>query len=80
MPIYSDTRITPSTQVYYGESIGDLELMPTTTKEGEGKYKGGLAAKGSLARILTPNGLKIYMLRSTGWVDVTDNQVLELLI
>lgn len=80
MPIYSDTRIIPNTQIYYGESTEDLELMPTTIKEGEGKYKVGLAAKGSLAKILTPNGLKIYMLRSTGWVDVTDSQVLELLI
>lgn len=77
--IYSNTT-SPRQLIFYGESEEDLNLMPTTEKPGEGKYDHGLAPKGTIAEILTDDGLKIYMLRSTGWVDVTDTQILEVIM
>lgn len=56
---------------FYGESTEDLALMPTTTKIGAGEYPHALAPEGSYAFILEEDGLKIYRLRSTGWVDTT---------
>lgn len=71
---------SPKVLIFYGETEADLALMPTTTKDGEGKYVCGRAPKGSIARILTVDGLKVYMLRSTGWVDVTNSQIMEIMI
>ena len=56
---------------FYGESTEDLALMPTTTKIGEGEYPHALAPEGSYAFILENDGLSIYRLRSTGWIDAT---------
>lgn len=63
---------SPRTAVFYGESMADLALMPTTTKIGEGEYIHALAQEGSYAIILLTDGLKKFMLRSTGWVEVKD--------
>lgn len=63
---------SPRTAVFYGESMADLALMPTTTKIGEGEYIHALAQAGSYAIILLADGLKKFMLRSTGWVEITD--------
>lgn len=76
--IYSN-KTSPRQLIFYGETEADLSLMPTTKKPGEGKYNYGLAPRGSIAEILTDDGLKVYMLRTTGWVDVTDTQILEVL-
>lgn len=62
---------SPRTISFYGESTEDLALMPTTTKIGEGEYPHALAPEGSYAFILEESGLKVYRLRSTGWVDTT---------
>ena len=62
---------SPKTFCFYGENLDDLALMPTTTKIGEGEYPHALAPVGSYALILTASELKTFMLRSTGWVDVT---------
>lgn len=64
------TNTTPRTVSFYGESVADLTLMPTTTKLGEGDYPHILAPETALATILTEEGLKLYMLRSTGWIEV----------
>lgn len=64
-------NFSPRLPVFYGESLDDLALMPTTTKIGEGEYIHALAPEGSYARLLTDDGLKLYMLRSTGWVEIT---------
>jgi hypothetical protein len=69
------THITPNVIKYYGESENDLAKMPTTTKVGESPYESVLAPEGSKAEILTENGLKHYILRSTGWVEVKKNKV-----
>lgn len=63
---------SPRAISFYGESEADLSLMPTTTKIGEGEYIHALAPEGSYALILTDDVLSIYMLRSTGWVDITN--------
>ena len=78
MAIRKDT--SPVIITFYGESAEDLAKMPTATKAGEGKYDYGLAPKGSIARILTDDGLKTYMLRTTGWVDISDSQITEVLL
>lgn len=78
MQVYNN--FSPNITIYYGESLEDLDLMPTTTMAGRGKYNCGLAEKGSIAQILTPEGLKIYMLRSSGWIDVTDSSIMEYLM
>ena len=65
------------TLMFYGESLDDLELMPTTKKEGQGKYQYGCAPAASLAYIITEDGVKLYMLRTSGWVDVTDSGILS---
>ena len=70
---------SPSINVFYGESLDDLNLMPTTKKIGEGKYNHGLAPKGSIAEILMADALKVYMLRTTGWVDVTNSGITKIL-
>lgn len=62
---------SPRKVSYYGETETDLALMPTTTKIGEGEYPHALAPEGSYAIILTDDALRLYMLRSTGWVDIT---------
>lgn len=64
-------NITPNVIEYYGESAEDLAKMPTTTKLGEKPYNRVLVPEGTRARILTNSGLRYYMLRSTGWVDIT---------
>ena len=66
---------SPRLQIFYGESPSDLALMPTTTKKGEGQYINALAPAGSIATILLNNETKVYMLRSTGWIDVTNSQI-----
>lgn len=63
--------LLPRTTSFYGESLADLELMPTTTKLGEGEYPRILASEGAIAQILTQDELTIYMLRSSGWVELT---------
>lgn len=63
--------LLPRTTSFYGESLTDLELMPTTTKLGEGEYPRILASEGAIAQILTQDELTIYMLRSSGWVELT---------
>jgi hypothetical protein len=80
MQISKITTVSPEITLFYGESPEDLALMPTTTKEGEGQYRQGFAEKGSIAQILTQTGLKIYMLRTTGWMDITGSQILEFLL
>ena len=66
-----DYRTSPRTMSFYGETAEDLALMPTTTKVGEGKYSDvGLAPAGSIAKILTDDSLTLYMLRSTGWIEI----------
>lgn len=65
------------TKMFYGESSEDLENMPTTTKEGHGKYKYGCAPVTSLAYIITEDGVKLYMLRTSGWIDVTNTGLLN---
>ena len=74
MSYYNGYSVNPVTGIttFYGESPADLALMPTTSKEGEGAYQYGTAIEGSYARILSADGLSIYMLRSSGWVEVTD--------
>ena len=62
---------SPRVIVYYGESMADLALMPTTTKIGEGEYTHAYAPEGSYAVILTDSEAKLFMLRSTGWIDIT---------
>lgn len=62
---------SPRVISFYGETEEDLNLMPTTTKIGEGEYIHATAPEGSYAIILTDDGLRLYMLRSTGWIDVT---------
>jgi hypothetical protein len=64
------THITPNVIEYYGESENDLVRMPTTTKLGEAPYECVLAPEGSRAKILTDDGLRNFMLRSTGWVEI----------
>ena len=63
--------LIPRTTSFYGESLSDLELMPTTTKLGEGEYPRILASEGAIAQILTEGKLIVYMLRSSGWVELT---------
>lgn len=72
--VIQDYRTSPSTLIFYGEADNDLSLMPTTVKAGQGEYADyGCAPAGSIARILTSSELKIYMLRSTGWIKINDN-------
>lgn len=80
MQISKINSTSPQITIFYGESLGDLGLMPTTTKVGEGQYKTGLAEKGSIAQILSSTELKVYMLRTTGWVDVTNTGILKFLV
>lgn len=61
---------SPNIIEFYGESLADLAKMPTTTKLGEIPYEKRLAPEGARAKILTTEGLKRYMLRSTGWVEI----------
>ena len=70
---------SPSIVVFYGESLDDLNLMPTTTKVGEGKYNHGFAPAGSIAEILLEDELKVYMLRTNGWVDVSNSEITDIL-
>lgn len=79
MQVSKIINLSPEVTIFYGETPEDLALMPTTTKVGEGQYKTGLAEKGSIAQILSPTELKVYMLRSTGWVDVTEAEILKFL-
>lgn len=72
-------NFSPNIIVFYGESLDDLSLMPTTTKVGEGKYNHGFAPKGSIAEILLEDELKIFMLRTDGWVDVSDSEITDIL-
>ena len=72
---------SPRVLIFYGESVEDLAKMPTLTKPGEGQYSNrGLAPKGSIAQILFNDKLTVYMLGSNGWVDVTDSQIMEILM
>ena len=73
-----NNNFSPGIVIFYGESPEDLALMPTTTKAGQGKYDYGFAPKGSLAEILLEDEKRVYMLRSNGWVEITDTQILSL--
>lgn len=64
---------SPRLIVFYGETAADLAQMPTTTKIGEGDYIHAVAPVGSRAIILGTEDVKVYMLRSSGWVDVTES-------
>lgn len=77
--VMKNSNFSPNVTVFYGESLDDLALMPTTTTPGRGKYVHGLAEKGSVAEILDEDGMKYFMLRTTGWVDITDSQIEEIL-
>ena len=61
---------SPNGVEFYGESEEDLAKMPTTTKLGEAPYDKALAPEGAKAKILTDDGLRNFMLRSTGWVEI----------
>ena len=61
----------PSLKVnYYGESLDDLDNMPTTIQPGRGVYPNACAPIGTLAMILDEDGLKFYQLRTTGYVEI----------
>lgn len=64
-------NFSPRLPIFYGESLDDLALMPTTTKIGEGEYIPAVATEGSYAFILTEDGLQTFRLRSTGWIETT---------
>ena len=64
------TYLSPNGVIFYGETLEDLSKMPTTTKIGEYPYDKALASEGAHARILTEDGLRTFMLRSTGWVEI----------
>ena len=58
------------TEYYYGESLDDLDRMPTTTKPGQNMYPNACAPIGTLAMILDEDDLKFYQLRTTGYVEI----------
>ena len=62
--------LSPRGIEFYGETEEDLAKMPTTTKLGEYPYDKALAPEGAQAKILTDDGLRNFMLRSTGWVEI----------
>ena len=54
--------------------IADIAYLPTTTKDATGKFKGDSSFDtrppiGSVCKVVTNNGLVVYMLNETGWVE-----------
>ena len=60
---------------YTVTDVADIAELPTTTSDAKGKFKGdcNFAQRpplGSICQVITSNGLLIYMLGETGWVEI----------
>lgn len=54
--------------------VSEIADLPTTTSDAKGKFANDVSFEqrppiGSVCKVITENGLLVYMLRETGWVE-----------
>ena len=71
---YGDSPNTPLSE-YILTDKADIANLPTTTSDATGKFADDVnfqshPAIGSIAQVIDSNGLTVFMLSLTGWIEI----------